>query len=87
MWTLLENPDSAIATYQEALALDPFQVEWRLELVRILRQQGQIHLALEQALFGATLAPKRADLRKLIQELRHIEMMNPAPKPSESSRT
>ena len=59
----LERPDQAIAAYRAALAREPDQAGWRLELALLLRQQGR--LAEAQSEVGTLLAQQPNNTRAL----------------------
>ena len=67
--TLSDRPEAAVESYRRALSLAPFKVDWRLELAKLLQQQGRIGEALEEARICASLAPKRHDVRCCLSEL------------------
>ena len=66
---LLDEPDTAIYYYRQALTQAPMQLEWRLELVEILRNQGRFALALKQAELCLSVNPERKETRQLIEQL------------------
>lgn len=67
---MLGETDLAIDYYRRALTQNPMQLEWRLELVNLLRSHGRLPLALKQAELCVSIDPHRAATQVLIQELR-----------------
>lgn len=59
----------SIASYLQALEADPFQIEWRLALAKLLEREGRIERAYEEAGLCTLLAPDRSDCRELLQKL------------------
>ncbi len=59
----------AIASYEKALALRSHEVEWRYELARLLKQQGLLEEAREQARRCARLEPREKKHTKLLEEI------------------
>jgi len=76
---LLGEYDSAIEDYRKALSLDPLQLDWRLELVDVLRMQGRISVALKQAELCLAVAPDRKEIRELVSQLRIKTEIAPDP--------
>jgi len=71
VYRLADRPEEAVESYQTALSLAPFEVDWRLELATLLKQQGQMTKAHEEARLCASLAPRRRDIRCFLSELNH----------------
>jgi O-antigen ligase/tetratricopeptide (TPR) repeat protein len=69
---LRDNPAAAADYYQQLLSLEPLQVAWRLELVRLLRQQGNHRAALDQAELCLAMAPDQKAVRDQVSALRHL---------------
>jgi O-antigen ligase len=67
---LRSEPDLALAHYAEAVQRQPDAFKWRYEYALLLRQQGQIERAYEQALWCTKLAPKYRRHSQLLDELR-----------------
>ena len=61
--------EAAIEHYRRALALDYGQVQWRLNLARLLAETGKIPEAIHEARIGLRLRPKIAAAEKLIADL------------------
>ena len=68
-------PDEAIQAYRHALDLSPNQVEWRVELVKLLAEFRGLHWALREAETCVALAPDRKSLQDLVQDLR-VKIVN-----------
>lgn len=81
VYNLRNQPETAIESYRRALALEPFQVEWRFELAVLLRKQGRLKEALDEAEFCLSLAPGRKELRNLVYELNRIRLRRFSAKP------
>lgn len=67
---LLDESESAIDYYRRALAQEPMQLDWRLELVDLLRSQRRFALALKQAELCLSIDPHRLQTQVIIKELR-----------------
>ena len=63
-------PDDAIQAYRQALDLSPDQIQWRVELVKLLAEFRGLHWALREAETCVALAPDRKPLQDLVQDLR-----------------
>lgn len=63
------DPAGSIAAYREALALDPEQLEWRLELAQLLYQENQLSAARDALRNAARQAPERADIRQRLEKI------------------
>jgi O-antigen ligase/tetratricopeptide (TPR) repeat protein len=48
IYELLNQPDEALAAYRAALTREPRQVEWRLEMARLMYRQGRLGEAEEE---------------------------------------
>lgn len=66
---LQKRPEEAIQAYRQALKIEPLQVDWRLDLARLLHDQGRINDAHQEARFCASLAPQDQRTRRLLVEL------------------
>jgi len=60
---------AAIANYRSALALDYGQVDWRLELARLLAQTGNIPEAIDQARICLRIRPQMTAAKELVADL------------------
>jgi tetratricopeptide (TPR) repeat protein len=65
----LDDSAEAVNEYRRAIALSPQQVEWRLELARILQYRNEFPAALEQLEIGEILAPSDQRFKTLVHEL------------------
>ena len=59
----------AIASYEKALTLRSYEVEWRYELARLLKQQGFLEEAREQARRCVRLEPQEKKHTELLEEI------------------
>ncbi len=75
-WRLLSAVEKAIGEYQEAVRLDPQKDQWHFELALLLKQQGRLSEAYQQALLCNRLEPENRDYSDL---LRNIYPVNPSP--------
>ncbi len=66
---LLGESDEAIREYREALELSPFQIEWRVELTRILLKHKGIMWALREAETCMAIAPEQKRLQAMVRDL------------------
>ena len=71
---LRQQFDKAIESYRRALRSEPTQVEWRLELAQLLRDQGRLSDAHDEARVCASLDPQDSRVRQLIIELNRAEL-------------
>lgn len=69
---LLDEPVVAQDLYRQAIALDPLNVDLRIELVNALKAQQQWRLALEQAELSRSLDPGRVSLSHMVRELQDL---------------
>lgn len=69
-YTIAGMPDEAIHSYRKALELAPHQIEWRMELVKLLQSTQGVQWALREAETCVALAPEHVGLRKLVDELK-----------------
>lgn len=60
--------DQAVALYQRAIALDPAQVQWRLELGQLFADQGQPEQAVREARAILQLRPDSQGASRLLHE-------------------
>jgi O-antigen ligase len=69
IYVLLDQPDRAVAAYEEALGRRPDVVAWRYELARLLRQRGRLQQARRElrALLGDH--PGHSQARALYEEV------------------
>ncbi len=67
---LLGEFDDAIHEYHRALELSPLQVQWRMELTKILQEHKGIHWALREAEIGSSLLPRQKQFQILVRDLR-----------------
>jgi tetratricopeptide (TPR) repeat protein len=75
-WHLSSAAEKAIGEYQEAVRLDPQKDQWHFELALLLKQQGRLSEAYQQALLCNRLEPENRDYSDL---LRNIYPSNPSP--------
>jgi tetratricopeptide (TPR) repeat protein len=73
-WSLLSASEKAIAEYQAAVRLDPQEDKWHFELALLLKQQGRLSEAYQQALLCNQIQPDNRDYSAL---LRNIYPENP----------
>lgn len=74
---LLGEFDSADACYRQALAADPLNVACRLEFAGLLRADGRIEAALDQAEICRSEAPDEPSVRDFLKQLQK-EMQHPS---------
>ncbi len=67
----------AIAHYARAVELRPQAAGWRYELARLLKQQGRIREAHEQAKLCARLDPQNGQYRTLLRQINHARLTAP----------
>lgn len=67
--TASRNAEAAIAEYRTSLQLAPLELETRIELSRMLQQQGRFTEAYDEARVCAALEPERDDIKILIRQL------------------
>ena len=60
-WLLTSAPEKAVSEYQEAVRLDPQQDTWHFELANLLKRQGRLSEAYQQALLCNQLRPDNAE--------------------------
>ncbi len=63
------NIEAAIDFYRRALVLDYSQIQWRINLARLLADSGDIPAAIHEAKIGLRLRPQFKAARKLIADL------------------
>lgn len=61
--------EAAIENYRHALALDYSQVQWRLNLARLLAKSNRVAEAIHEARIGLRLRPQFKEAEKLIADL------------------
>jgi len=71
---LKEQYPQAIAYYSLAVELRAQEVRWRYELALLLRQEGMIDQAHEQARLCVRMKPNKTAYRKLLQETNHTRL-------------
>lgn len=68
------RPEQAVDHLRRAVDLSPKVLEWRLELVKALRDQGRIEEARQEAGIGALMSRGRKDIETLRQQLIEAEI-------------
>lgn len=68
----------AIASYEQALLLRSYEVEWRYELARLLQKQGFLEEAHEQARRCARLEPREKKHKELLDEIFASQIAKPS---------
>jgi tetratricopeptide (TPR) repeat protein len=63
------NFEAAIEYYRRALALDYSQIQWRLNLARVLAETNRVPEAIHEARIGLRLRPQFRAAEKLIADL------------------
>lgn len=75
---LRDDPTAAVDYYRQLLVREPLHIEWRLELVGLLHQQGKYQAALDQAELCQAMAPDQAAIRERVNSLRQLHLRQPA---------
>ena len=75
---LRDDPTAAVDYYRQLLVREPLHIEWRLELVGLLHQQGEYRAALDQAELCQAMAPDQAAIRERVNSLRQLHLRQPA---------
>ena len=75
---LRDDPTAAVDYYRQLLVREPLHIEWRLELVGLLHQQGKYRAALDQAELCQAMAPDQATIRERVNSLRQLHLRQPA---------
>jgi predicted Zn-dependent protease len=63
----LNQPKEAVASYREALAQKPLQVDWRLDLARLLFEQDQFPEALHELRTILAVQPSNGEAQELLR--------------------
>lgn len=79
------KPRQAIGAYQQALVLAPNQIDWRLELAKLLRDTNQLSAAQDALRKAARQAPDRTDIAKLLEQTTRELILQPTFTLSEES--
>ncbi|MGO8747157.1 MAG: O-antigen ligase family protein [Thermoguttaceae bacterium] len=75
VFALQGKNSEAIESYTRALQLRRQNTAWRYELALLLRREGKLEQAHEEAKFCALIQPANADYRKLLEEINHARAM------------
>ena len=75
---LRDDPAAAVDYYRQLLVREPLHIEWRLELVGLLHQQGKYQAALDQAELCQAMAPEQAAIRARVTALWQLHLRQSA---------
>jgi len=80
---LLGNYEAAVDCFRQALRISPTQLNWRLELVNLLRKQRRFAAAVKQAELCLTIDPNRKETVELLRQI-HTEQSTQSDESTES---
>ena len=82
---LEERNAEALDQYRRAIALSARSTSWRYELAALLKRQGRLAEAHDEAVICARLEPKNREYARLLEEINHLLITGPPASQAASS--